>query len=102
MVSERIQSLESSLSSQQQVQDSVQSCKDWLASMHDQINAADCPIGPSSEHAQTSLEQFEVRVRLLLFTVFFLEFPHFPMNVCFFFFIVLSSCFNDEDCCLCL
>ena len=66
LVSERLQSLESSLSSQRQVQDSLQTSRAWLDNMHDQIKAADCPLGPSTQHAHDSLQQFEVRALLIL------------------------------------
>ena len=63
---ERLQSLESSLSSRRQVQDSVQTSTAWLDSMHDRIKAADGPTGPSTQHAHDSLQQLEVRGALMV------------------------------------
>ncbi|XP_076463745.1 nesprin-1-like isoform X2 [Babylonia areolata] len=65
VVREQLQSLESSLSSRRQVEDSIESCRAWLEDMQDQINAADQPLGPDTQHAHTSLQQFEALEKLL-------------------------------------
>ena len=72
LVSQRLQSLESSLSSRRQVQASLQTSEAWLESLQDQIKVADCPVGPDTHHATTSLEQFEVGLYSFLIIIIFL------------------------------
>jgi hypothetical protein len=60
LVYERFTTLEASLCSMQEVETSISGCQQWMDAMQAQVKAAESPVGPSTQHAQASLQHFEV------------------------------------------